>query len=118
MAKGGRLDATLTKLLAIYNIIYHTMESKIVSILFKERNAIPSGIVESTQSYTIGSAQVVFEGRIEPMHIQNNDAMRALLETQKAFEGVVGELGLKDEQDIVDMIKQIRSQRTDDLQCE
>ena len=96
----------------------HTTESKIVSILLKERNATPSGTIESAQCYTIGSAQVVFEGGVEPMHIQHSDAMSALLETQKAFEGVGGELGLKDEQDVVDMIKQIRSQRRDDLQCE
>ena len=40
--------------------------------------------------------------------IVENSTRLALREVQGAFEGVAEELGLKDEQDVADMIKQIR----------
>ena len=40
-----------------------------------------------------------------------NASIQALLEAQKAFAGVADELGIKDEQDVVDMVKEIRAER-------
>lgn len=42
----------------------------------------------------------------------------ALLEVQKAFRGTADELGIKDEQGVVDMVKEIRAERRDDYQSE
>lgn len=47
-----------------------------------------------------------------------NASIQALLEVQKAFEGVADELGIKDEQDVVDMVKEIRADRAGKYQCE
>ena len=47
-----------------------------------------------------------------------NASMQALLEAQKAFAGVADELSVKDEQDVVDMVKEIRAQRSGQYQCE
>lgn len=42
----------------------------------------------------------------------------ALLEVQKAFQGTADELGIKDEQSVVDMVKEIRAERREDYQSE
>ena len=47
-----------------------------------------------------------------------NASLDALLEAQKAFQGVAEELGLKDEQDVVKMVKEIRAERSERYQCE
>ena len=47
-----------------------------------------------------------------------NASIQALLEAQKAFAGVADELGIKDEQDVVDMVKEIRAERAGAYQCE
>jgi hypothetical protein len=39
-----------------------------------------------------------------------NSSMDALRETQKAFEGEAERLGLKNDDDVMDMIKEIRSE--------
>ena len=47
-----------------------------------------------------------------------NASLSALLETQRAFHGVADELGIKDEQDVVNMVREIRKERSDQYQCE
>lgn len=48
----------------------------------------------------------------------SNASVDALMEVQKAFQGVADDLGLDDEQDVVDMVKQIRAERGGNYQCE
>ena len=40
------------------------------------------------------------------------NSVDALAEAQKAFQGVADDLGVSDEQDVVDMVKQIRAERS------
>ena len=47
-----------------------------------------------------------------------NASINALLEAQKSFKGFADELGIKDEQDVVNMVKEIRSERSDLYKCE
>jgi antitoxin PrlF len=47
-----------------------------------------------------------------------NASIQALLEAQKAFEGVAKEIGVQDEQDVVDMVKEVRAERSGLYQCE
>ena len=54
------------------------------------------------------------EGRVVLMNASTN----ALLRAQKAFEGVAEELGIKDEQDVVALVKEIRAERGDKYRCE
>ena len=51
--------------------------------------------------------KVVFWNDGNKMIIENSTRL-ALREVQEAFEGVAEELGLKDEQDVAELIKQIR----------
>ncbi len=51
--------------------------------------------------------KVVFLNEGNRIIIENSTRL-ALKEVQDAFEGVAEELGLKDEQDVVDLIKEIR----------
>lgn len=46
------------------------------------------------------------------------NSVDALAEAQKAFQGVADDLGVSDEQDVVDMVKQIRAERGGNYQCE
>ena len=46
-----------------------------------------------------------------------NASVNALMEAQKAFQGVADELGIADEQDVVDMVKEIRKERHGEYQC-
>ena len=50
--------------------------------------------------------------------VMMNASIDAVREVQKAFRGVADELGVGDEQDVVDMVKQIRGERSDNYQCE
>lgn len=50
--------------------------------------------------------------------IMLNASIQALLTTQQEFEGVAEELGVYNEQDVVDMVKEIRAERSDQLKCE
>lgn len=43
--------------------------------------------------------------------IMMNASINALLTAQKEFQGVADELGIYNEQDVVDMVKEIRSER-------
>ena len=54
------------------------------------------------------------EGKVVMM----NASLDALLEAQQAFLGVAEETGLKDEQDVVDMVKEIRAERSNLYKCE
>ena len=47
-----------------------------------------------------------------------NASLNALLEAQRDFHGVADDLGVKDEQDVVDMVKEIRKERSGKYQCE
>ena len=47
-----------------------------------------------------------------------NASANALFKAQKAFEGVAEELGIKDEQDVVELVKEIRSERGAQYKCE
>lgn len=47
-----------------------------------------------------------------------NASINALMEVQKAFQNVADELGVQNEQDVVDMVKEIRSERSGNYQCE
>lgn len=47
-----------------------------------------------------------------------NASIQALLDAQKAFEGVAAELNVQDEQDVVDMVKKIRAERSGAYPCE
>ena len=49
---------------------------------------------------------------------QNTISVDALLEVQKAVRGTADELGIKNEQGVVDMVKEIRAERRDDYQSE
>lgn len=50
--------------------------------------------------------------------VMMNASLDALLEVQKAFRGTADELGIKDEQGVVDMVKEIRAERREDYQSE
>lgn len=50
--------------------------------------------------------------------VMMNASVDALMEVQRAFQGVADDLGLDDEQDVVDMVKQIRAERGGNYQCE
>lgn len=45
--------------------------------------------------------------------VMRNASLDALAEVQKAFQGTADELGIKDEQGVVDMVKEIRAERRD-----
>ncbi len=47
-----------------------------------------------------------------------NASVDALMEVQRAFQGVAEELGIENEQDVVEMVRQIRAERSDNYQCE
>lgn len=49
--------------------------------------------------------------------IMTNASMNALLELQESFKGIADELGVKTEQDVVDMVKEIRAERAGGYQC-
>ncbi len=50
--------------------------------------------------------------------VMMNASVEALIEAQKEFEGVAEELGIKNEQDVVDMVKEIRAERSEKYVCE
>ncbi len=47
-----------------------------------------------------------------------NASTNALLKAQEAFEGVAEELGIKNEQDVIKLVKEIRAERGDQYKCE
>mgnify|MGYP000419338123 FL=1 len=50
--------------------------------------------------------------------VMMNASVNALLEVQKALQGMAQELGVKDEQDVVDMVKEVRAERHGNYECE
>ena len=50
--------------------------------------------------------------------IMVNASINALLEAQKAFDGVAGEMNIRTEQDVVDMVKEVRAERSGSYKCE
>ncbi|MCD8005445.1 MAG: AbrB/MazE/SpoVT family DNA-binding domain-containing protein [Oscillospiraceae bacterium] len=46
--------------------------------------------------------------------VMMNASLNALMELQTAFAGVAEEQGIRDEQDVVDMVKEIRRERSGD----
>lgn len=47
-----------------------------------------------------------------------NASTNALIKAQNAFMGVAEELGIKNEQDVVALVKEIRAERGDQYKCE
>lgn len=47
-----------------------------------------------------------------------NASTNALLKAQKAFQGVAEELGIENEQDVVNLVKEIRAERGGQYKCE
>ena len=54
----------------------------------------------------------------EGMVIMMNASLDALLEAQQAFSGAAEEMGLRDEQDVVNMVREIRAERSSNYTCE
>lgn len=50
--------------------------------------------------------------------VMMNASVNALMEAQKAFQGMAKELGISDEQDVVDMVREIRAERHGNYECE
>ena len=50
--------------------------------------------------------------------IMMNASVSALLDAQKAFVGVAESLGVHTEQDVVNMVKEIRKERSGNYRCE
>ena len=50
--------------------------------------------------------------------VMMNASVNALMEAQRAFQGMSEELGVNDEQDVVDMVKEIRAERHGNYECE
>lgn len=50
--------------------------------------------------------------------ILTNASTNALLKAQEAFQGVAEEFGIKDEQDIIKLVKEIRAERGEQYKCE
>lgn len=49
--------------------------------------------------------------------VMTNASVEALHEVQAAFAGEAERLGLKDEDDVVKMVKEVRAERSSDYQC-
>lgn len=50
--------------------------------------------------------------------VMMNASANALLKAQKAFEGTAEELGIRNEQDVIDLVKEIRAERGAAYTCE
>ena len=50
--------------------------------------------------------------------ILTNASTNALLKAQEAFQGVAEELDIKNEQDIIKLVKEIRAERGEQYKCE
>lgn len=50
--------------------------------------------------------------------ILTNASTNALVKAQEAFQGVVKELGIENEQDIIKLVKEIRAERGEQYKCE
>lgn len=50
--------------------------------------------------------------------VMMNASVNALIDAQKAFQDIAKELGVNDEQNVIDMIKEIRAERHGSYRCE
>ena len=50
--------------------------------------------------------------------VMMNASANALLKAQKAFEGVAEESGIRNEQDVIELVKEIRAERGEAYTCE
>ncbi len=50
--------------------------------------------------------------------ILTNASTNALLKAQEAFQGMAEELGIKNEQDVIKLVKEIRAERGEQYKCE
>lgn len=50
--------------------------------------------------------------------ILTNASTNALLKAQEAFQGVAEELGIKNEEDVIKLVKEIRAERGEQYKCE
>ncbi|MCD7804067.1 MAG: AbrB/MazE/SpoVT family DNA-binding domain-containing protein [Oscillospiraceae bacterium] len=50
--------------------------------------------------------------------VMMNASLNALMDLQSAFSGVAEEQEIKDEQDVVDMVKEIRKEKSGEYRCE
>ncbi len=50
--------------------------------------------------------------------VMMNASLNALMDLQSAFTGVAEEQGIKDEQDVVNMVKEIRKEKSGEYRCE
>ena len=50
--------------------------------------------------------------------ILTNASTNALLKAQEAFQGVAEELGIKNEEDVMKLVKEIRAERGEQYKCE
>lgn len=50
--------------------------------------------------------------------ILTNASTNALLKAQEAFQGAAEELGIKNEQDVIKLVKEIRAERGEQYKCE
>ena len=50
--------------------------------------------------------------------ILTNASTNALLKAQEAFQGVAEELGIKNEQDVIKLVKELRAERGEQYKCE
>ena len=81
---------------------------ELAKITLRGQITIPAGIRKKL-GIKDGDKVVFIEenGRI----IMENSAMLALIDVQNAFQGEAERLGLKDEQDVVAMIKEVRREK-------
>lgn len=50
--------------------------------------------------------------------ILTNASTNALLKAQEAFQGVAEESGIKNEQDVIKLVKEVRAERGEQYKCE
>ena len=50
--------------------------------------------------------------------VMMNASLNSLFDLQSAFSGVAEEQGIRDEQDVVDIVKEIRRERSGEYRCE
>ncbi len=50
--------------------------------------------------------------------VMMNAPANALLKVQKAFDGVAEESGIRNEQDVIELVKEIRAERGEAYTCE
>ena len=88
---------------------------ELAKITSKEQITIPASIRKLLGVKDGDKVLFVQEGN---RVVMMNASVNALLEVQKALQGMAQELGVKDEQDVVDMVKEVRAERHGNYKCE